>query len=84
MVKKLPAVQEAQVQSLGWEDPLGEGNGNPLQFSCLENSTDKEAWQATTGPRVERSQTRLSYETRTHTGYQNGTSRLACLKQRES
>ena len=32
VVKKLPAVQEAQVQSLGWEDPLGEGNGNPLSF----------------------------------------------------
>ena len=25
----------------------GEGNGNPLQFSCLENSMDKEAWEAT-------------------------------------
>ena len=25
----------------------GEGNGNPLQYSCLENSTDREAWQAT-------------------------------------
>ena len=24
----------------------GEGNGNPLQYSCLENSTDREAWQA--------------------------------------
>ena len=23
---------------------LGEGNGNPLQHSCLENSTDREAW----------------------------------------
>ena len=23
----------------------GEGNGNPLQYSCLENSTDKGAWQ---------------------------------------
>ena len=23
----------------------GEGNGNPLQYSCLENSTDREAWQ---------------------------------------
>ena len=22
----------------------GEGNGNPLQYSCLENSTDGEAW----------------------------------------
>ena len=25
----------------------GEGNGNPLQYSCLENSMDREAWQAT-------------------------------------
>ena len=25
----------------------GEGNGNPLQYSCLENSTDGEAWWAT-------------------------------------
>ena len=22
----------------------GEGNGNPLQYSCLENSVDREAW----------------------------------------
>jgi len=25
----------------------GEGNGNPLQYSCLENSMDGEAWRAT-------------------------------------
>ena len=25
----------------------GEGNGNPLQQSCLENSKDRRAWQAT-------------------------------------
>ena len=25
----------------------GIGNGNPLQYSCLENSRDREAWQAT-------------------------------------
>jgi len=25
----------------------GEGNGNPLQYSCLENYMDREAWQAT-------------------------------------
>ena len=25
----------------------GEGNGNPLQYSCLENSTDRGAWQVT-------------------------------------
>ena len=26
---------------------LGEGNGNPLQYSCLENPMDRGAWQAT-------------------------------------
>ena len=25
----------------------GEGNGNPLQYSCLENPMDRKAWQAT-------------------------------------
>ena len=25
----------------------GEGNGNPLQYPCLENSIDREAWHAT-------------------------------------
>ena len=25
---------------------IGEGNGNPLQYSCLENPRDREAWQA--------------------------------------
>ena len=24
----------------------GEGNGSPLQYSCLENPMDREAWQA--------------------------------------
>ena len=38
-------MQETQVRSLGQEDP-GEGNGNPLQYSCLENPTGREAWQA--------------------------------------
>ena len=37
MVKHLSAMQETWVQSLGWEDSPGEGNGNPLQYSCLEN-----------------------------------------------
>ena len=46
-VKNLPAMLETQVRILGWEDLPGEGNGNPLQYSCLENSTDREAWQAT-------------------------------------
>ena len=34
----------------------GEGNGNPLQDSCLENSMDRGAWQAT-DHRVVKSQT---------------------------
>ena len=29
MVKNLPAVQETQVQSLGWEDPLEKGMATP-------------------------------------------------------
>ena len=47
MVKNLLAMGETQVRSLGQEDSPGEGNGNPLQYSCLENSTDRGAWQAT-------------------------------------
>ena len=35
------------VPSLGLEDPLAKGNGCPLQYSCLENSMDREAWWAT-------------------------------------
>ena len=32
---------EQQVQSLSGEDP-GEGNGNPLQYSCLGKNTEEE------------------------------------------
>ena len=35
-VKNLLAVEEIQVRSLGWQDPLEKGNGNPLQYSCLK------------------------------------------------
>ena len=38
----------------------GEGNGNPLQYSCLENFMDREGWLAKVH-RVTRSQRRLSY-----------------------
>ena len=41
LVKNLPAVQETQIWSLP-----GEGNGNPLQYPCLENLMDTEAWWA--------------------------------------
>ena len=36
----------------------GEGNGNPLQYSCLENPMDKGAWQATVH-QVTQNQTQL-------------------------
>ena len=61
MVKNPPAMQETWVQSLGWEDSFpGEGNGYPLQYSCLENSMDRGAWWATVHG-VAKSQTRLSH-----------------------
>ena len=37
----------------------GEGNGNPLQYSCLENPTDRRAWWAAVRG-VAQSRTRLS------------------------
>ena len=37
----------------------GEGNGNPLQYSCLEDPMDRGAWQAAIHG-VSKSQTRLS------------------------
>ena len=46
-VKNLPAMQETRVQSLSWKGSLGEGNGNQLQNSCLENSMDRGAWRTT-------------------------------------
>ena len=47
MVKNLPSMKETRVQSLGWEDSPRDGNGNPLQYSCLENSMDRGAWRVT-------------------------------------
>ena len=42
-LKRLPAMQETWVRSLDWEDSPGEGNGNPLQYSCLEKPMDRGA-----------------------------------------
>ena len=58
-VKNLPAMQETQetwVQSLGWEDPLEEKNGNPLQYSYLKNPMDRGDCQGTV-QRIAMSQT---------------------------
>ena len=46
MVKNLP-VNEGDVGSIpGSRRFPGEGNGNPLQYSCLENLMDRGTWQA--------------------------------------
>ena len=50
MVKNQP-VSEGDIRDLGsiprsGKSP-GEGHGHPLQYSCLENATDRGAWQAT-------------------------------------
>ena len=55
-VKNLPfnAGGASSIPELG-RSPGG-GNGNPLQYSCLENPMDRGAWQAT-APGVAKSQT---------------------------
>ena len=42
---KASAYREGDPGSIpGSERSPGEDNGNPLQYSCLENSMDREAW----------------------------------------
>ena len=47
LVKNLPAMQETWVWPLGQEDALEGMAGIPLQYCCLENPTDRGAWQTT-------------------------------------
>ena len=58
-LKHLPTMWETWVWSLGQEDSPGKGNGNPLQYSCLENPMDRGALWATVH-RVTKTRTRLS------------------------
>ena len=62
MVKNLPA-NAGDVRDLGsipgWRRFPGVGNGNPLQYSFLENPMDRGAWRATVHGAA-KSQTRLS------------------------
>ena len=71
MVKCLPTIRETQVPSLGQEEPPGEGNGNLLQYSCLENPMHGGAWWATVHG-VTKSRTRLSDFTTTTTTTSQG------------
>ena len=62
VVKSLPAnvVDTGDAGSIpGLGRSPGVGKGSPLQYSCLENSVDRGAWQATVC-KVPKSQKRLS------------------------
>ena len=59
VVKNLPASAGDASLISGSERSPGGGNGNPLQYSCLENPMDRGAWQATV-QRVTKSWTWLS------------------------
>ena len=73
MVKSLPT-NIGDARDVSWipgsgRSP-GEGNGNPLQYSCLGNPKDRGAWW----PRVygvTKSQTRLSTQTHKDKVYQH-------------
>ena len=47
MVKNQPTNEGDEDSIPGLGRSLAEGNGNPLQYSCLENSMDRGAWWAT-------------------------------------
>ena len=58
VVKNLPANAGDEGSIPGSGGSPGEGNGNPLQYSCLENPMERGAWWATVH-RVAMSRTRL-------------------------
>ena len=66
MVKNLSANAE-DIRDLGSIPGSGrfpeEGNGNPLQYSCLKNPVDRGAWQATVPRRSQTLLKRLSAHT---------------------
>ena len=59
MVKKLPAMWEIWIQSLGWEDPLEESMATHSNILAWRILMDREAWQAAVH-RIAKSQTQLS------------------------
>ena len=59
MDKKLHELSNILENKGGSDNALGEGNGTPLQYSCLENPMDGGAWQAAVHG-VPKSQAQLS------------------------
>ena len=60
VVKESACNAEASGLIPGWGRSPGDGNGNPLQYSCLGNPVDRAAWRATVHG-VLKSQAQLSY-----------------------
>ena len=59
-------MKEMWVRSWVWKIPWG-GNGNPFQYSCLENSMYREAWWATVHGVSEELDTTLTKTTQNET-----------------
>ena len=47
MVKRMSTMQETQVRSLGWEDPLEKEMATHSSILAMENPMDRGAWYAT-------------------------------------
>ena len=64
-------MQETRILFLGREDVPGVGNGNPLQYSCLENSMNREACrlQSMESQRVRHYWVHTHTHTHTHTRF---------------
>ena len=60
VVENLPANMGDGGSIPGWGRSHGEGNGNPLQYSCLGNAMDRGAWGRFWSMRSQKSWTRLS------------------------
>ena len=59
-IYKLSRMQKKKKGFPGGSAYPGKGNGNPIQYSCLENPMDRETWWATLLPNSQKSGTRLS------------------------
>ena len=70
-VKNMP-VNAGDIRDAGSNPKLGrsprEGNGSPLQYSCLKNPMDRRAWRAIVH-RLTKSQTRLKWLSMQHTWF---------------
>ena len=79
----MPATQETQIRSLGWEDPRE--NGMATQYSCLENSMGRRSWWTIAHgvPELDTTEQLTHTHTHTHTRIFEQFWRPACSLYRE-